>query len=579
MSRSRRDTAVSGDIEILDAAAPDPSGAGEPAETADDGGSRWNGLLALGAVALAAAGIASLASGGDEAAAPPTSPPTTQPAPPTTDSALNSSDGDQLTATIGDGPQLDWQRVNLTSDAAEFLWVEDRFISAGGTWDNTITPGSSGASTVIRPPNDSPIRSSSLVTGSGADQNPSSLIFGRPGEQRSIEIEAVLGPFSPLVTPSITVAAELRGDDVIVLQTHVGILDVDAFRARTGIDFNPIFGISVEGSQVTVFGPKEQVTISAAEGGLTAEDVADLAMIGNQTQRLSVGPLGGVAEAVDIDLERIDWIAVVGDEFIAGGTELRRSTNGVDWVATGDDTPRLGGLAAPGPDGVLTGLAFDGDEGLFTTSINAGRSWLNIARPFENTWRAYSSLPIIAMTGWDDGPFVETPLDWRVLTPKVELSISGTNDSFELRDRNGTTLLSGLTNDPASGFRFAPGSPDIWFVDPVTGVEIARIPQTRFGASIAAARTLDGDPQLVAFTDLEQPGNAQEWSVTPVNELFGADALAVAFTPGDGWFLADVTTTTGRELYVAKAPLHVRSRSERHPTHGDILNRAIPDDD
>lgn len=563
------DLPIEGDIEFLDVVEPDTPAS----EVVTAPGSRRNGLAIAAALAVGALGIAALASAGSDDAAPPTttSPPTTAPAPPSTtiDRPTNASPS----AVIGDGPDIVWTQVSDDIDATTFEWVENSFFGSGGTIDVFIEPLLDGAFDVsfveADDLTDRSVRSSSDVIRVADD--PLTLMFSDIDSVDVVTVAPIGQPSSDLVTASTTVAAERIGDLVLVLQSTATFLEVETFRERVGTEMDPIFGVSLEQAVLTLSGDGRDEVIPVAELDLSVDDLAALQDLGEPMQVLSIGTIGSEAELVDSPMSRIDWIAAIDDEFTAGGDQLWRSPDGVQWEQSGGDTPRFGGLNAPGPDGVLSGLAFEGDAGFLTMSTDAGRSWNRLARPFENTWTIDSAFPIVAMTGWQDEPSVPRSGEWIVLSPRFELRINGEEGTFELLDREGSRILSGLSSDPTSGFRFIPGSTDVWFVDPATGEEVARFPQSMFASAFAATRSLDGQPQLVAFANL-MGSQTVEWSLARVTELFGPDALAVDITPGPGWFLADVTTTTGRELYLAEMPVTaVRSLSERrHPTHGDM---------
>ena len=559
------------EIEFLDVTEP---GAPDP-EVITAAGSRGNRFTIAAALVVGVFGIAALATAGSDEAAPPTttSPTTTPPTVP--DTGVDDPNNAARSALVGDGPTLVWERIDSDIDATRFEWVDGAFFGSGGTTSVVINPLVGDAEDVFFVGADVPFDRSVRSSGgafSPADE-PSVLIFPNSGSVEGVTISPAAARVSDLVTTSDTVAAERLGDQVLVLQSSVTVLDVEAFRDRVGTEMDPIFGVSLQQGVLTISGAGPDEVIPVAELDLSVGDRAALQDLGRSVQVLSVGTFGSETEPVPSPMSRIDWIAVIGDEFVAGGDQLWRSFDGVDWEQSVGDTPRFGGLTAPGPDGVLSGLAFEGDAGFLTMSTDTGRSWNRLARPFENTWTIDSAFPIVAMTGWQEESFVPQTADWVVLSPRFELRIDGENDTFELLDRTGVVIVSGITGDPSSGFRFIPGSSDVWFVDPATGEEIARFPQSVFSSAFAAARSLDGQPQLVAFANVMDSGSGGlEWSLVRVTEFFGSEALAVDFTAGAGWLLADVTTTTGRDLYLAETPdAAVRSSSERrHPTHADM---------
>ena len=565
------------EVELLNVAEP----VAEVSETVTTETSRGGALAIIAALALAALGVAALTTSGADEAAPPTTTPT--PAPDLPDTQTSTPRDGGPTAVVGDGPMLDWERIEAEVDATMFVWVGDNFYATGGTADMLLRPGPNGVSVSFLGTGDESIdrsmKSSSEVF-SRSPTNPDVLYFPANSRLQTLGIASIPPGRSELVEPSTTLAVERLGDRVLVLQSTAGVLDVIQFRSRIDTDVDPIFDISVSPSTLTVQGGEQTDELPIVDLDLSAEDLTALGSLGQPAQVLSVGTVGGEAEPVALPMSRIDWLAVVGDEFVIGGDQLWRSSDGIDWEQAVGDTPRFGGLNAPGPDGVLTGLAFEGDDGYLTVSTDAGRSWTRLARPMENTWAMQSTHPIVAMTGWQEEPFTPTVSDWAVLTPTYELRIIGDGDSFELLDRSGDMLLSGATGDPSSGFRFTPGSAGVWFVDPATGEEIVRFPQSAFASAFAAARTLDGQPQLVAFANLTSPRDETlEWSLARVNELFGPEALAVDFIPGNGWLLADVTTTTGRELYIAAIPTPARPPSERrHPTAADMSRQLAEQD-
>jgi len=565
---------VPDEIEFLGLAEPSH----HESETVSTTPSRRNALAVVAALVVAALGIAGLAaSGSDE-----TTPSTTAPATPTTapdraeeQATIRRSD-DGPTAAVGAGPTLVWQRVETSTDATNFAWVGDSFYATGGAADVLIRPGPGGASLTLLGASDESIdRSivSSTEVFSRSPTNPDVLYFPTNSRLQTLDIVPIAPPRSDLVELSTTLAVERLGDRVLVLQTTLTVLDVEQFRLRFETSVDTVFDVTLSASSITVEGGDQSEDLPIADLDLSTDELQALRSLGQSTQVLSAGTIGGDADPVVLAMDRVDWLAVVGDEFVIGGDRLWRSPNGVDWEEALGDTPRFGGLNPPGPDGVLTGLAFEGDDGFLTTSSDAGRSWARQARPMQNTWATTSAFPIVAMTGWQEESFVPSIADWVVLAPSFELRIVGDAERFELLDRSGTLILSGAPSDPSTGFRFVPGSPDVWFVDPRSGEEIARFPQSVFASAFAAARTLDGEPQLVAFADLTSPGDETlEWSLMRVDELFGPQALAVDFIAGADWLLANVTTVTGRDLYVAEVPLGVaRPASERrHPTHGEM---------
>lgn len=569
---------TSGDIEFIDAVVP---GQPDEAETVTTPASGRGGLAALALVAVIGLGIASLASGSDDFSPETTEAPPTTTEPQPDEAALEDiSTGEEApTFTLGAGPPLVWRAVPTDTAANNWRWVEDRFIGIDDERSLELVPGTDNSrlASFFPPIGGIDINSTSSVFGDGTS-SPSQLTFSSPPSLEpsgpSIMIDPLAPPANELVDFQTEIAAERRDDDVLVLQTVTAVLNIEAFRSRTGITLDPIFGIEIDDAEISLFGTGESESIPVAEIGLTDADLAALRLINEPITVVSFGLLGGSAEVVDIDLARIDWIAVVDDEFVAGGNELRRSVDGINWQSTSEDTPRFGGLLVPSADDVLTGLSFEQSDSFITLSDDAGRTWRPVASPMSNTWQVSSSFPVLAATGWTNNSFLETPEDWSVFTPRFELRITNSDDSFELLDRNGTVLLSGLTGDPSSGFRFVPGSLDIWFVDPATGVEVARFDRTLFNSSLGAAQTIAGNPQLVAFADMSAAATSHEWSLTPVNELFGEQALSVEFVAGNGWLLADVTTSTGRDLFVAEVPdadpLARPLGERRHPTYADL---------
>lgn len=553
------------DIEILGVATTTEDAS--TVETVSAGGDRRNALAVLAALTVAALGVAGLTSGSEETTAPTTTS-STQPSTTTTPSSTTTLP-DRIVAEIGDGPTLVWDRVAFEVNAVDFTWVEDGFLGADGTTDYRVRPnGTLTVSTNGLAEGQPIIQSSSIVTGDGT-ANPSLLRFSTLGGDE-VGLEPMVIPESDLVDSRLDLAVERNGDQVLVLQTVGGVLDVPGFRARTGVEIEPIFDVVVSPTVLTVSGEDDQEVLPIGELDLSPGDLEALRTLTDPIIRLSAGTIGGTTEAVEVDIARVEWIAVAGDDFVAGGTELRRSSNGIDWEGTSADTPMFGGLLPPGPDGSLVGLSFELDETFLTVSTDAARNWADIPSPLSNIWQTSSVAPVAAITGWRDDAFLPAVERWSVLTPAFELLIGSVDNSFELSTRDGELLLSGRVDQLDSGFQFAPGSNDIWFVDPETNEEIARFPQALFASAFAAQRTSDGNPQLVAFADVSQP-ERPVWSLTPVNELFGPDALSVSFVPGDGWFLANVVTSTGRELYLAEVPEELAAPSSgRHPTHGEI---------
>lgn len=559
------------EIEILDAA---QSGVeGRSTETLTSDASRGSALAVVAAVAVAALGIAGLAANGpDETTAPTTSSSTTPDAPTTVaeDSTTEAPGADRVVAQIGAGPELVWERVEVEVDATVFRWVEDSFVGASRLTDYSIRPNRTLTVSVGGFSDPEPeIQSSSLVVGDGTT-NPSELVF--PFSETRQVSRVTISPMpiaqSDLVEPQVRLAVERIDERTLVLQTAAGVLNVDQFRAQTGIVLAPIFDIDVSSVEITAYGDDNQEVVSIADLELSEEDLAALQTVDEPRQRLSIIEADGTIETLQLDVGQINWLGVINDEFIVGAEELRRSADGRLWEPTSDATPRFGGLRPPGPDGVLFGLAFDSSDGFITTSTDVGRTWRRYPRPMNNIWTITSVSPVIAATGWRSDPAIQTTAAASVVTADFELRF--TDDMFELSTRDGTILLSGDTGDPASGFRFHPGSSDIWFVDPATGEEVARFDRSEFTASLATSLTLAGDVQLVGFADVGGSDGNPEWSLTPVNELFGPDALSVEFVPGDGWFLANVITTAGRQLYIAEVPTSRLPSSSRHPTHPEM---------
>lgn len=568
---------LSDEIELLDvhqteAAAPST-------ETLSSGGSRSGTLAVVAALAVAALGIAGLASNGSDEAAAPTTSPITAPAPSTTVVEDSTTNGDRVVAQIGDGPELVWDRVEVEVGATAFRWLSDSFVGSSRLTDYRLRPNRSLTVSVGGLAGPEPeIQSSSPVIGDGST-NPSELVFPDPTARDVARVTITPMPtaLSDLVEPKVELAVERIGERTLVLQTAAGVLNIDEFRLRTGISLDPIFDVVVSAVEIAAYSDDREEIVSIALLDLSDADLAALRIVDEPEQRLSIIDADGTIETVQLELGQISWLAVVDDEFIIGAEELWRSADGRSWEPTSDETPRFGGLRAPGSDGVLFGLAFSPSDGFITTSTDAGRTWRRFPRPMNNTWTISSVSPIIATTGWASDPPIQTPAAPSVITADFELRFDSEGASFELSTRDGTTLLSGGTGDPASGFRFVPGSSDIWFVDPATGTEIARFDRSEFTAALATSLTLSGDAQLVGFADVSRNTGNPEWSLTPVNELFGPDALSVEFVPGDGWFLASVITTTGRELYVAEVPASRLSSSNRHPTQPEMSRQSERD--
>lgn len=537
------------EIEILDVAA-EPTAA-ETESVATISSSRWIPVAVVLALAL---GVAALATaGGNDAAAPST---TTEPTPSVTVSTPTTtqptSRSVQPLFAVGDGPSVEWQRVDVDTAATEFRWFDDGFLGLESDGSAVlIRPNDAGGSitSLVGADTDTPVRSSEPVIGEPAD-NPALLRFlGGP----EIPIEPMPAPPSDIVSQQIRVATTRIGDRVLVHQSTTWVLDIDEFRRRSGATIGTIFGIEVRSTQLILTGLTTEENITIADTALTGADIEALEQLETPINRLSLSIDGGQAQPVTIDMPWIDWIASIGDEFVVGGALVLRSGDGVTWEETSDETPRFGGVGSPGPDGVLAGLDFEQDAGFLTLSTDAGRAWNRFGRPLDDPWQITSASPLIALTGWQGAPRPSTLSPLVLLTAEWRLSIEEASNTFELARRNGAVVLSGPTDDPATGFRYAPGSQDIWFVDPTTGDELARIPLISLASAVASARTNEGDPQLLAIADRSVlTDGVIEWSVTPITQLFGPDALAAEIIAGEGWLLADVTTAEGRQLHTAQ---------------------------
>lgn len=512
------------------------------------------GAVILAAV-VAAVGIAALTNGDEDGAEP--IPATTPPPTPSTTATLPPLPTRRSGALIGDGPSLEWQRVNWETSAPEFQWIGDAFLGSEGDSYALVRPSPRGANVVIRTSavdgGEATVISSSEVLAFDGP-NPSRLIVYTRAGSRFIDLDPMMVPGSDLVTTEYDLAVEVNDDRALILQTASGVLNTSEFRSRTGIDLPTIYGIGLTSTLLTAFGEDGEASVELADLDLSADDLEALRSIERQRQTLTLADLEtGATELVGPRFGEIEWLATVGDEFMIGGNELAHSTDGTTWQRAADDAPRFG-VPAPGPDGTLIAVDFPGEDPVLTRSTDAGRGWAQTPAPIRNPWSLVSVGDVVAATGWQTFEFGSSASTWSVLTNDFELAITASEQRFELLTRAGDLILSGLFGDPESGFRSTAGSSDMWFVDPETGDEIARFTQRQIASSFAAERTLAGDPQLIAISEWE-PGDANpEWSLRPVTNVFGSDALAVSFVAGDGWLMADVTTRSGRELYLAEAP-------------------------
>lgn len=518
---------------------------------------RRTGGLAVAAVAAVALGVAALAGTGPEA--PPTTeaPSTTEPPPPprSTDGAVAEVDRGP-TAFVGDGPELIWQSVDVDIQAGEFRWADGGFFALTPSSALLIEPTPRDGANTTTLEGTEPDRfatSSELVVIESSDSEVE-LLFLEPGQPR-LALPPSTAPVTDLVTVRFTYTVERRDADVVVLEQARASLDVERFRDRLALDAEVIFSVEINPTVITASTPtgRERVPIDAVD--LSPDDLAGLLLINEPTERFFTGQLGGMASVIEVGIQRADWIAVIDDDFLVGGSGLWRSSDGVDWEPITTDTPPFSGLPRPGPDGRINGLAFEADAGFFTSSTDLGTSWQRTARVLDDTWQVVTSDPIVAMTGWSGVPERATSSPERILTPTHELLIDQGGQTFELFDRSGSLLSAGRLDDPTSGFRFVPGAMSFDFFDPTTGMQLADIDLDRFSRSVAAQRTTSGDPQLIAVADLRRRADdAQEWGLAPITDVFGPDALAVDLSAGEGWLLADVLTETGRAIYLSEVP-------------------------
>ncbi len=567
------------DIEFIDAGADAPPTGGRPIddqafretpnkpEIARSRRRTSAGAVILAAV-VAAVGFAALSSGEEEAVEQiptTTMEPTAQS--PSTASTLPPLPTRRSGALIGDGPTLDWQRVNWETSAPEFRWISgafgDAFVGSEGDFSVRLRVTPQRVNVIIHTstvdPGGSIVRSNSQVAAFD-EPNPSQLVFYARGRSRSVDLTPVLVPPSDLATHRVELDVEVNKDKALILQTAGGVLSAEEFRSRTGIDLSAIYGIGLTSSRLTAFGDDGEASVELADLDLSANDLTALRSIERPQQILTLADLEtGATQLVEPGFTEIGWLATVGEEFMIGGTELSRSADGTTWVRAGLGAPRFG-VPAPSPDGTLIATDFPGEDPVVARSTDAGRVWERTPAPIRNPWSLVSVARIAASTGWQTFNFGPTVSPWSVLTNDFELVVASSEQRFELLTRDGEPVLAGLLGDAESGFRNTAGSGDFWFVDPVTGDEIARFTQSQIVASFATSRTLAGDPQLVAIADWAQGDQAPEWSLRPVTDVFGPDSLAVNFVAGDGWLLADVTTGSGRELYVAEVASDAEER-------------------
>lgn len=556
------------EIEFIDAGDAAPIGpVNEPARPGLDPGSprvpsglgRSSGAMIIAALA-ATIGIATLVRGGAQE--------TTEQGPATTNSQA-SPDASPVDSTlpplpirangavVGDGPTLEWQVVSWDTAAPEFRWIDAGFLASERDHDVVIRPTQTGADVTIQTSAVAPGRAivagrTEIVAFDGP--NPSRLVFYARSGSQTIDLDPLVAPASDLITTEFAIDVEVNSSRALILQSATGVLNADEFRSRTGIELTTIYGIGLTSTLLTAFGEDGESSIELADLELTTADEAALRSIRTPTQVLTAADFtSGTSEPSDADVGQIDWLASVGNEFLIQGNELARSADGLFWERTDPATPRFG-VAAPSPDGTLVAADYPGEDPVVTRSTDAARQWEQTPAPIRNPWSLVGVADIAATTGWQTFEFGSTASTWSVLTNDFELAVDAPEQRFELLTRDGEPVLTGLFGDPESGFRNPAGSKDIWFVDPETGDEIARFTQMQIAASFAAGRTLAGDPQLVAITDWAPGDRDPEWSLRPVTDVFGADALAVSFVAGDGWLLADVTTRSGRELLFAEIP-------------------------
>lgn len=554
--RGRGSSEVSDDIEILD----DESAPVHSLDLVETGSNnRW---AAVAASALAvSAGLFVVGVGNSPA---PLQPPEViiDEAPAEAEQPLTEREQleDQYGVAIGDGPELDWQRIGVDTNARYWRWDTGSFRSDNGTTEWRIELGGSSRQVSERPsPHvDNPGYSSARMVGGSLlvpdDPTPDHLlVISDERDDVRLEIPPSGQPsVTSLTKASVWFYGAIIGNQIVINRSIFTEVEVAELAARTQRDLTGVVHVYVGSSQIDLYtngpGPGPE-PILLAESGLSGEEIDELRSIGQPFGDVFTADLTtGESRSVDLlDFEyNNDLLIGLEGELILGWTDQ----GGVSWLSTTRD-----GLAwSTERRGVSRWLVNSGSQ-LFDfntqgSSISRsvdGETWNLTPVPIPETQRAVAGDVIVLGESWNryetSGVSIETGSD------EYQLSMFDGGERFELRGQSpfGDPLLAGWTFDPQSGATWDRATHDLVFIDPRAGEELLRISGHAVESAVALLNPMD----QMALTRWPVDAANPEWLIASPRDFFGAGTLRAEFVSGDKYLLAIITTVDGYELYVA----------------------------
>lgn len=550
---------IGGEIELLDVESPSSSEVGEV--VANPKSSR--ALTLLGAIAAIAAIF--FLSSGENTPAEETSPSTTT-APDTTTSTASAIAAREAAVTnlgvlLGDGPQLQWHRVDSVFDTAWFQWVDGAFVGDNGSVEFTVQLSDGDASLTERPSPRVDFPGYQLQ-GFGGNRLlvpsvpvPDHLLVLDVGDEPlRVELPKLDdNPEADLIQTTVWLQGLIVGDRFVAIVSRSTEVDVPALAVRVGRELDGAMYVEASTDRVRLHTQTGTLDpIMFADVDFSEAEIEQLQQANSHgAEVFSIDIASGVAETVD--LPGLEWLTgppnMIDDEWQLRWTDGSRGS----WMSSTSDGLSWSTETASNAGWLMTSGSqlFDmGQETNIRRSLDGGATWEQTRLPSQNTQRVVAGEVIVLGRQWSSS-FSGEEVAVETASENYELVLIGGNPDFEIRTLSGDVVLDGHLWDPFQGGRRDDESGDHVFSDPETGTELLRAS----AMSIAIATATASPTKEIALARWAIDEEAPEWRLAAPSEFFGVGALTVEFTPGDDNLLAVVTTAGGYELYIADAGL------------------------
>ncbi len=541
------------DVELLDT---------DGAHTRDDIVRAPGGVLTMLGVAVSLGLVFFLASSSDE---PPeqASPSTTAPVD-TTTSTLSDSERREAALTnlgvvLGDGPALDWQRVDADVDTMQFASWADGFIGDNGTTEFRVWLNDGRAVFDERP---SPLLSfpnHRLQTFGGErllvpkDPIPDHVLVLPADDTEPVRVD--LPPFEDLpqgelIESAAWVYGSIVGDRFVAAISTDTQVDVAAVALRTGRELSDAMFVEVAFDRIRVFGHSSTLDpILYEDVDFTETEIAQLQETQNHVERVyTIDIATGSAEPVDLpDLQWIDMSPVQADGTLTvtyadgnHGLQTASTTDGVTWSR--EAMPNMGWFIDSG-----TQLFDVGGDPSIRRSLDDGETWTSARMPRSDAQPILANNVLAFGRSWNSSFSGEEVL---VESSSEDYALFIVGDArFEVRPLANDTdpVLTGHLWEQFSGAVWNETANEHVFNDPTTGEELLGVSASALAIALAKASPLNE----VMLGHWPADEEAPEWLLVAPSEIFGEGTLTVDFVAGDGQLLAIATTAEGYQLYLA----------------------------